>query len=377
MMDTTNQTSPKPPPITRGIQESHHGGCVILSPVSGRTKCRIIYLENYGGSKMWEKMKKGEIPGHHLRGCLELVRMGYEVALAEPLPDFYLRKKPFPHDLRLIKPVKEWLGKDGIVFCGHNVLYWLPFLRALRLVNCRIVSHLFSREPLNWAKAHQGIIALTPAAAEQAKKLAPNAKVAHLGWGCDLTAFPSLPYNPEAFFSCGIASRDHKTLSAAGARTKQPIEVICAGISPDLKWSSNVRVVDGGKGWNFEDKKLGFQELLHKHYGRSAGSLIIINNDPTQYLAIGFTEMLEVMAMARPVIMTRTGAMATELDIEKTGWGLYVPPQDPAALAEAINYLGSDLTRAEEMGKAGRRLAETHYNIERYARDLDAFFSTL
>ena len=62
--------------------------------------------------------------------------------------------------------------------------------------------------------------------------------------------------------------------------------------------------------------------------------LIILKNDPTQYTAVGFTELLEVMAMARPVILTRTGALPTEIDVEKAGCGLHVPPEDRRRLHE-------------------------------------------
>ena len=131
---------------------------------------------------MWEKIKKGEVPPHHLRGCLELVRMGYEVAIAEPLADVNLRRRPVPHDLRLLKMFRSWLKRDDIVYCGHNVLFWLPLLNALGVLRRPIVSHLFGREDLPVSRGHNGIIALTPAGAEKVKGLRLGAKVVHLGW---------------------------------------------------------------------------------------------------------------------------------------------------------------------------------------------------
>ena len=303
--------------------------------------------------------------------------MGYEVALAEPIPDFYFNRRALPHDLRMLKLVREWLGPDGVIFCGHNVLYWLLFLKKLRLLKCKIVSNLWAREPLNLAKAHSGIIGLTRAGADHARKLAPNVPVAPLGWGADLTVYPELPYRPEAFFSCGIALRDFKTLSLAAARCKQKIEVVCPGMPEGVTWPSNVTAIDSGKGWNFEKKRLTYDELLHKYYARSACSLIILKRDDAQYTAVGFTEIIEVLAMARPIIMTNTGALPTEINVEKEGCGILVPPDDPEALAKAIEEVGNDPQKAEAMGKKGRQLAERYYNIERYAADLHAFFESL
>lgn len=377
MVAATILTEPTAAPVTRGIIERNEYGLVILSPADKRPFRRLIYLDTYGGASMWEKIKKGDMPPHHLRGCLELARMGYEVLLAEPLTDFYFHRNPFPHDLRLLKVVRNWLGPDGIIFCGHNVLYWLLFLRKLGLIRCHIVSNLWAREPLNLAKAHSGIVGLTRAGAEQGRKLAPNVKVAPLGWGADLSVYPRFPYQPEAFFSCGIALRDFQTLSTAAARCSQSIEVLCPGAVEGISWPKNVKVIDGGKGWNFENKKVGYQELLYKYYARSAGSLIILKKDNTEYTAVGFTEIIEVLAMARPVIMTRTGALPTEIDVEKEGCGILVPPEDPGALAQAIDELGNNPAQAEAMGQKARELAERYYNIERYADALHKFFESL
>lgn len=379
-----SMTPSKPPAegtadVTRGIVERYEHGVVILAPENGHYSRRLIYLDSYGGASMWKKIKAGMIPPHHLRGCLELARLGYEVALAEPVPDHWkFRRRPVPHDLPLLKLALSWLGRDGIIFCGHNVLVWAPFFKTLRILRCHLVSQLFGREELPFCRAHSGIIGLTPDAADYARKLAPKVKVAHLGWGADLTVFPKLPYRPEAFFSCGITLRDHRTISLAAARSRRQFEVISPGIDSTITWPPNVKVMDGGRGWNHEDKKVSYSDLLHKHYGRSAGSLLILQKHPyVESTAAGFTELIEVMAMARPIIATRAAVLAAEIDIEKAGWGIFVPYEDSGALAEAVEFMGNNPTIAEEMGMRGRQLAETHYNTARYAKDLHEFFESL
>jgi Glycosyltransferase len=364
-------------PILDGIVETSEGRCVVLSPATGPVRRRILHVNSYGGRLVWDRIKKGLLPSHQLLGCLQLVRMGYEVALAEPLQHFYLYRNPLPHDLKLLKRTLSWLGKDGILFSGHTLLYWLPILKSLGVVKSPVVSLVYAREELDFARSHTGILALTPAAAEHAKRLAPQAKVAHLGWGVDLSFFPKVPYNPEWFLSCGITLRDHRTLSVAAVRCKKSLRVIVPGILDGISWPPNVNLIDGGHGWNVENKRVSYDQLLRNHYARSAGSLIILKKDPIQYTAVGFTEIMEVLAMARPVIVTRTGALPTELDVEKAGCGIFVPPENPDALAEAIDFLGDNPDTAEAMGQKGRELAERHYNIERYARDLHRFFETL
>jgi glycosyltransferase involved in cell wall biosynthesis len=155
-----------------------------------------------------------------------------------------------------------------------------------------VVSFLYAREPLDWSRAHRGIIALTPAAVEQAKKVT-------------------------------------------------------------------------------------FQELMHEHYAACSASLIIQKNDPTEYTANGFTNLIEALALARLVVITRTGSLPGEIDVERAGCGLHVPPEDPRAIADAIDALARDPQQAQAMGQQGRRLCESHYNIDRYAGDLHRFFESL
>jgi glycosyltransferase involved in cell wall biosynthesis len=363
------------PRIFDGVTERHEFGLVILGPAQGKPRRRVIYVNSYGGSARWAEIKAGRMPAHHLYGCLELARMGYEIAIAEPLLDFYIYRKPLPHDLKLWKTIRAWLGRDGIVYCGHNVLFWLPLLRSLGIVGCHVVSLIFAREPLAWAGSHSGIIALTPPGADHARKLAPRVKSVHLGWGCDLEFFPHLPYNPETFLSCGLTHRDHQTLAAASKLTTRSISLVCPQTpqSGSLSWGPNVQVVNSLVHGRLLDPK----DLLESFYPRAAASLIVLNYDPVEYTAIGFTELIELMAMARPVIVSRTGALPAQIDVEKEGCGLHVPPKDPRALAAAIDQLASDPKGAEEMGNRGRRLAEKYYNTRRYSLELDQFFESL
>ena len=362
--------------ILEGITEREEQGIVVLGPARGQPSRRVLHVNGYGGRYVWEQVKNGILPRHQLLGCPELARMGYEVALAEPLaPDFYLYHKPLPHDLRLLKFIRSWLGRDGILYCGHNNLYWLPFLKMLGAIGCPVVSLLYAREPLNFSRVHTGVLSLTPAGAEQARKLAPAAKVVHLGWGVDLAFFPEIPYNPEWFLSCGIANRDFPTLAAAAAKCRHLIRVICPGRLKGVVWPSKVTLIDGGPGWlTDKTKAITPKDVVHDYFPHSAATLIIMKTDRIEYTANGFTNLIEAMAVGQPVIMTKTGALPGEINLENVGCGIFVPPENPDALAEAIDFLGDNPDKAEAMGQKGRLLVERYYNIERYAQDLHSFF---
>ena len=150
------------------------------------------------------------------------------------------------------------------------------------------------------------------------------------------------------------------------------------GRLPGMAWPSNVTVINGGPGWLVDrTKAITPRDLMRDHFPHSAGTLIIMKNDPIEYTANGFTNLIEAMALAQPVIMTKTGALPGEIDVERLGCGIFVPPEDPQALAEAIVFLADNSHTAEAMGQKGREMTERYYNVERYASDLHDFFETL
>jgi glycosyltransferase involved in cell wall biosynthesis len=82
----------------------------------------------------------------------------------------------------------------------------------------------------------------------------------------------------------------------------------------------------------------------------------------------GSTVVLEAAASARPVVATRTPAMA---DLVEHGVrGLLVDPEDPDAMADAIGELLADPERAQRMGAAARQWLEQHRTSAHMAADI-------
>jgi len=89
-VDHANNLQPPPSQRTNGsvlegIVERREHGVIILSPATGRPFRRVIYTNSYGGEDIFGKIKAGLLPSHHLWGCFELARKGYEVAIVEPI----------------------------------------------------------------------------------------------------------------------------------------------------------------------------------------------------------------------------------------------------------------------------------------------------
>jgi glycosyltransferase involved in cell wall biosynthesis len=85
--------------------------------------------------------------------------------------------------------------------------------------------------------------------------------------------------------------------------------------------------------------------------------------------------VLEAMACGVPVVQPRRGAFIDMLS--QTGGGLLVPPDDPAALADALCRLLIDRPLAARFGEAGASGVRNHYSIERMAADAESVYGEL
>ncbi|MDH7486909.1 MAG: glycosyltransferase family 4 protein [Anaerolineae bacterium] len=85
--------------------------------------------------------------------------------------------------------------------------------------------------------------------------------------------------------------------------------------------------------------------------------------------------LLMAWSYARPVVASSVGGLAEEIRHGQTG--LLVPPDDPAALAGALNELLADRSQAEAMGAAGRRLVEQKFAWDRIAARTAELYRTL
>ena len=95
---------------------------------------------------------------------------------------------------------------------------------------------------------------------------------------------------------------------------------------------------------------------------------------PSVYEPLGIVN-LEAMACGTAVVGSRVGGIPEVVDEGVTG--LLVPPDDPAALADALNALLRDPARAAAMGRAGRDRAVTEFSWDAVAGQTAALYAEL
>lgn len=82
--------------------------------------------------------------------------------------------------------------------------------------------------------------------------------------------------------------------------------------------------------------------------------------------------LIEAAAAGRPGIGTRIGGIPEVIEDERSG--LLVPPEDPAALAEAILRLGLDDTLRLRMGQEARAIYEHRFTLDAMVRGTEAAY---
>jgi starch synthase len=93
---------------------------------------------------------------------------------------------------------------------------------------------------------------------------------------------------------------------------------------------------------------------------------------PSVYEPLGIVN-LEAMACSTAVVASRVGGIPEV--VEEGVTGLLVPPDDPAALADALNALLRDAARAAAMGRAGRRRAVDEFSWDAVAVQTAALYA--
>ena len=81
------------------------------------------------------------------------------------------------------------------------------------------------------------------------------------------------------------------------------------------------------------------------------------------------SKMFDAWACELPLLLSIDGEARRTL--EAAQGGVYVPPEDPAALAAAIQTLAAQPDRGRSLGRNGRRYTEQHHSRQAQAREME------
>ena len=163
--------------------------------------------------------------------------------------------------------------------------------------------------------------------------------------------------------SAGLEFRDYPTLIKVAADLA--VEVVIGAGSPFSKRPNTAQQADLPA--NVTVSRFTQYELRQLY----ADSLFVVMPLYNVDFQAGVTVILEAMAMEKAIICSGTpGQTDVVIDGET---GIYVPPEDPVALRDAIAYLLANPEVATQMGKAGRRRVEREMSLDCYTERLNGF----
>ena len=231
-------------------------------------------------------------------------------------------------------------------------------------------SLLSPYHPDNLSK-HSGFMCLTPKAENYFSQFAP---AKFIPWAVDLDFFdgrspkqaPKIPF----YLATGKTGRDYKTLIKAAYLIDSHIRIIGPSIQKPKVLPSNVTWIDTSS--DPPDQAIDYP-TLREWYAQCKGVCIPLSGDADD--TCGYTNLLEAMAMRKPVLMTQTGSLHT--NPEAGGFGIQIKPSDVQGWVLAMKHLQEDHEKALEMGTRGREIVERDFTIERFNQDVIGFIESI
>lgn len=178
---------------------------------------------------------------------------------------------------------------------------------------------------------------------------------------------PSTPKARPIVASVGLEQRDYRTLAHATADLD--LDVRISGFSRDAR--ALARAFPKTLPANMDRRFYPWPDLVQLY--RDA-DLVVVSLADNGYAA-GVQVMMEAMACARPVIVTRTEGLAAYLD--RPDAVTTVPPGDPAAMREAIERVLTVPEQGAAQGAAALALAHDRHATGCYVETIAAALRAL
>ena len=219
--------------------------------------------------------------------------------------------------------------------------------------------------------ANAGFLCLTPTAEKNFNEFAPSK---FLPWCVDLEMFrPSKETSPPKkpfFFASGKTERDYDTFVKAAPKVDAEVRIIGPSRLKPTKIPPNVNWIETSL--NPPDKAIDYL-TFRNWYDQAIAVCIPLSGDADD--TCGYTNLLEAMAMAKPVLMTRSGCL--HIEPEKGKFGYSINPRDPKDWSEKMNLIISDQELAKTLGENGRKIAEENFSRKSFNQNVISFLEKL
>jgi len=331
------------------------------------------------------------IKGLQKRGwCVDLHQPSYATSFEKP--SFFQRIRGI-----LSAQIKLWMSsKPNIVYIRHHFAAW-PTALVLKLRGVRVVQEVngpyedlfiawpwtrkfarlivwFMKSQLRWADA---VVVVTPELAKWVREEGAK-RVFVIPNGADTELF-----HPEAQLDPALEINCPYVVFFGNLAPWQGVDTLLAAVHYPA-WPRELSLVIVGDGFERSrveqsiEKNVLITYLGPQPYTRIPGIVanaiagMIPKTDPAgRFSETGLypLKLFETLACGVPAVVTDFPGMA---DLVREGeCGLVIPPDDPGALARAVNYLYRHPEERSSMGKKGRMLVEQEHSWDKRAEQTD------
>jgi glycosyltransferase involved in cell wall biosynthesis len=255
--------------------------------------------------------------------------------------------------------VDSWIGAFAATLTGA------------KLIRTRHLSKPVSRHGLNFVYRMPDVIMTTSAIARRqliAHNRLPPARVLSVPTGIDTAHFAPQPCAAELKTRWGLPAhativstvaalrswKRHDVLLHAAARLRDWPDVYCV-IAGDGSQRAGIEQLRDRLGLTERVVLLGYVDDVRPVF--SCSDIVVLCSSEAEGVS---QSLAQALAMARPAIATDVGGSSELITPEATG--LLIPPNDPAALAAAIERFLRDPSLAAECGRRGREHIVAHFS---------------
>ena len=352
----------------------------------GHSKKRISVLHPYLEGRL-EEIHKGLYPRHHLWGIdglksIKNVNIEHLYSNSFFIPNILeklLNRGFFKNSPGIKAEITAYRASHNstLIYSVCGPLSMLPLFGKAKLVSwvfrepAKNSNCIFSPYKRSKLKAHAAFLCLTKKCTRFFSK---HAHSKFMPWCVDMNIFDGEPprENPEKtfFLATGKTGRDFETLIKAARHVTYEIRVIGPKEQKPDNIPANVLWLDSST--TPPDKAIDYP-TLREWYAQCTAILIPLDGDADD--TCGYTNLLEGMAMRKPVIMTDSGCL--DLNPHSRGFGFLVSQKSPSEWADRINLLAREKNLAAKLGEKGRLVVEEEFSEDRFDQELSIFFNNI
>ncbi len=332
-------------------------------------------------------IEKGFYPRNHLWGLDGLKTIeGVQIELLQsnsvPIPQFFeklvnrllFRNSPgVKAELSALRASRH----STLIYSVCGPLSLISFFGKTKVVpwvfrkpeqSTKLLLSPFSRKNL---VRNAAFICLTKNAERAFKKHAPSR---FLPWCVDLKMFDSKPAKKKParpfFLATGKTGRDYNTLIAGAEKISIELRIIGPKQQRPARMPKNIKWIDTTE--EPPDKAIDYP-TLREWYAQCIAVCIPLLGDAQD--TCGYTNMLEAMAMAKPVLMTASGCL--HLKPADQNFGYSIAPGNSHGWTESMSKILLNKTLAKTLGRNGHNIVQNEFSVQTFDKELVSFLKDI